>query len=50
LGGAVGITLSGYGYFFYGWYGVAGLAITTIFIPFAVGVSELVNEKKIGES
>lgn len=50
LGGAVGITLSGYGYFFYGWYGVAGLAITTLFIPFAVGVSELVNENKIGES
>jgi YNFM family putative membrane transporter len=40
LGGAAGITLSGYAYSFAGWPGVAVLGILTLAIPFATGMAE----------
>jgi len=40
LGGAVGITLSGYAYSFAGWPGVAALGLLMLAIPFATGMTE----------
>jgi len=40
LGGAVGITCSGYAYSFAGWPGVAALGILMLAIPFATGMAE----------
>jgi YNFM family putative membrane transporter len=40
LGGAVGITLSGYAYGFGGWFGVALLGLLMLTIPFATGLAE----------
>ncbi len=40
LGGAVGITLSGYAYSLAGWPGVATLGLLVLAIPFATGMSE----------
>jgi YNFM family putative membrane transporter len=40
LGGAVGITLSGYAYSFAGWPGVAALGLLMLGIPFATGMTE----------
>jgi YNFM family putative membrane transporter len=40
LGGAVGITLSGYAYSFAGWPGVAVLGLLMLAIPFATGMTE----------
>lgn len=44
LGGAIGITLSGYAYVFSGWYGLAALVILVLLIPFSTGVMEMINE------
>jgi YNFM family putative membrane transporter len=40
LGGAVGITLSGYAYSFGGWAGVALLGLLMLAVPFATGMTE----------
>jgi YNFM family putative membrane transporter len=40
LGGAVGITLSGYAYSFGGWAGVALLGLLMLAVPFATGMAE----------
>jgi YNFM family putative membrane transporter len=40
LGGAVGITLSGYAYGFGGWFGVALLGLLMLTIPFLTGLAE----------
>jgi YNFM family putative membrane transporter len=40
LGGAAGITLSGYAYSFAGWPGVAALGLLMLAIPFATGMTE----------
>ncbi len=41
LGGASGITLSGYAYGHAGWPGVAALGVLMLLLPFAVGLKEL---------
>jgi MFS transporter, YNFM family, putative membrane transport protein len=46
LGGAIGITLSGYAYQVAAWHGVVGLAFVTLSIPLAAGLIERVNERK----
>ncbi|HSD60152.1 MAG TPA: MFS transporter [Burkholderiales bacterium] len=40
LGGAAGITLSGYAYTRWGWAGVATLCGSVLLLPFAIGVTE----------
>jgi len=46
IGGAVGINLSGAAYVFSGWRGVAGLVLAMLAIPLAIGVTEIVMEKR----
>jgi MFS transporter, YNFM family, putative membrane transport protein len=46
IGGAVGINLSGAAYVFSGWHGVVGLVLVTLVIPLAIGVTEIVIEKR----
>ncbi|MFA4902249.1 MAG: MFS transporter [Desulfobaccales bacterium] len=41
LGGAVGITLSGYAYGLAGWYGVAGLGLVMLTVPLVTGFKEM---------
>ena len=41
LGGAVGITLSGYAYGFAGWFGVAGLGLMMLTVPLVTGLKEM---------
>jgi YNFM family putative membrane transporter len=41
LGGAVGITLSGYAYSLAGWYGVATLGLVMLTIPLVTGLREM---------
>lgn len=50
LGGAVGISMSGYAYTLSGWKGVAGLAAVILLIPLVSGAIETVNEKKAAGS
>jgi YNFM family putative membrane transporter len=45
LGGAAGITVSGYAYSFAGWPGVAALGIAALALPFATGLSERRQEQ-----
>jgi len=46
IGGAVGINLSGSAYVFSGWHGVVGLVLAMLAIPLAIGVTEIVMEKR----
>ena len=41
LGGAIGITLSGYAYGAAGWHGVAALGLIMLTIPLITGVQEM---------
>ncbi len=46
LGGAAGITLSGYAYNLAGWHGVAALGLMMLAIPFATGMSARQQEPR----
>ena len=48
LGGAAGITLSGYAYGLAGWPGVAALGIAVLALPFATGLAERRQEQGRG--
>ena len=48
LGGAVGITLSGYAYGLSGWPGVAALGTAVLALPFATGLAERRQEQARG--
>jgi YNFM family putative membrane transporter len=50
LGGAVGITLSGYAYGLAGWPGVAALGSAVLALPFATGLAERRREQAGGET
>ena len=50
LGGAVGITLSGYAYGPAGWPGVAALGTAVLALPFATGLAERRREQSGGET
>jgi YNFM family putative membrane transporter len=50
LGGAVGITLSGYAYALAGWPGVAALGVAVLALPFATGLSERRTEEEEDEN
>jgi len=50
LGGAVGITLSGYAYGLAGWPGVAALGTAVLALPFATGLAERRQEQGGGET
>lgn len=49
LGGAVGITLSGYAYGLAGWPGVAALGTAVLALPFATGLAERRQEQAGGQ-
>lgn len=46
IGGAIGINSSGYAYVFSGWHGVVGLVLFVLMIPFSIGITEIVAERK----
>ncbi len=46
IGGAFGINLSGFAYVHSGWHGVVGLVLATLVIPLAIGITEIVIERK----
>lgn len=46
IGGAVGINSSGYAYVYSGWHGVVGLVLVALMIPFGIGITEIVAERK----
>jgi MFS transporter, YNFM family, putative membrane transport protein len=50
LGGAVGITVSGYAYSLAGWPGVIALGIAMLSLPFATGWSERRMEQSVGDA
>ncbi len=50
LGGAVGITLSGYAYGLAGWYGVAVLGLLMLSVPLSTGVREMRERTFRGEA
>jgi hypothetical protein len=41
LGGAIGITLSGYAYGLAGWYGLAALGLVMLTVPLFTGLREM---------
>ena len=46
IGGAVGITACGYAYSRFGWSGVAALSIAVLLLPLAMGMVEIMQERK----
>lgn len=50
LGGAVGITLSGYSYSLGGWYGVAILGLVMLTVPLFTGLKEMRESAATGKS
>jgi YNFM family putative membrane transporter len=47
LGGFIGITISGYAYIFAGWRGVAAIGSAILLILLAIGIREMIIEKKL---
>jgi MFS transporter, YNFM family, putative membrane transport protein len=46
IGGAAGITACGYAYDSYGWNGTVGLGTAVLLIPLAIGLTEIMQERK----
>jgi MFS transporter, YNFM family, putative membrane transport protein len=46
IGGAVGITACGYAYNNFGWSGVVALSIAVLLLPVAIGLVEIMQERK----
>jgi YNFM family putative membrane transporter len=48
LGGAAGITASGYAYSAYGWYGAVALGVAVLLLPLGIGLTEITQERRAG--